>query len=100
MPFPTVGKDRWDALLLQGLADGAMTAMGRLFADEQRPDKERSSLTMTRFAQTRDTAIAWLETCALGEVHSIGEISVAAFLGYLDFRWPDRDWRAPRPPPV
>lgn len=27
----------------------------------------------------------------------IGEIAVSALLGYLHFRWPDRDWRDGRP---
>lgn len=95
---PGDGPERWRALLLQGLADGASTAAGRLYADEHRPDTERSDLMMRRFALAIETALDALEArTALHDLPTIGEISVAAFLGYLSFRWPGRDWRNGRP---
>lgn len=94
---PEGGLSRRTALLLQGLADGTMTAMGRLFADEHRPRSERSEQMMHRFAEAREAALSWLESTELQDEPEIGEISVAALLGYLDFRWPDRDWRPPYP---
>ncbi|MCL2655918.1 MAG: glutathione S-transferase N-terminal domain-containing protein [Betaproteobacteria bacterium] len=95
--FPADGPFRWKTLRLQGLADGAMTAAGRLFADERRPANERSETMLTRFAEARDAVLDKLEQEDLREEPLIGEIAVAAFLGYLDFRWNNRDWRRYRP---
>jgi glutathione S-transferase len=91
--FPADGPDRWQALLLHGLADGALTSAGRLFADERRMPDERSDAMLVRFAQARDATLDSLERTMLRDEPTIGEIAVAALLGYLDFRWPDRDWR-------
>lgn len=95
--FPPSGPDRWRALLIQGLADGAMTAAGRLFAAERSPAAERSDRMMARFAEARDAVLDRLEREELEDRPGIGEIAAASLLGYLDFRWPDRDWRGPRP---
>ncbi len=38
-----------------------------------------------------------LERAHFAEVPTIGEISVACALGYIDFRLPQLDWRGPRP---
>jgi glutathione S-transferase len=56
------------------------------------PD-ERSDAMLVRFAQARDATLDSLERTMLRDEPTIGEIAVAALLGYLDFRWPDRDWR-------
>lgn len=94
---PQDGPERWRALLLQGLADGASTAAGRLYADERRRTDERSAAMMERLALSIETSLDWLEAKAtLADVPTVGEISAAAFLGYLDFRWPERDWRTHR----
>lgn len=89
---------RWRTLRLQALADGAMTAAGRLYADENRPAEQRSAAMLDRFRTTLDAALSYLEPLSLApDLPRIGEIATAALLGYLDFRWPERDWRAGRP---
>ena len=95
---PPQGEERWRALLLQGLADGASTAAGRLYAAEHRADAERSPVMMKRFQSAIEATLDRLETsrCLEPDI-TIGVVSVAAFTGYLDFRWPDRDWRLNRP---
>jgi glutathione S-transferase len=91
------GPARWPALLRQGLADGVNTASGRLFADEQRAPQERSERMMQRFRAAIDGGLDQIDAGQLAtEQPGIGEIAVAAALGYLDFRWPDRDWRGRR----
>ncbi|WNG20640.1 glutathione S-transferase family protein [Cystobacter fuscus] len=96
--FPAAGPQRWRALLLQGLADGASTVASRLFADERRPANQRAEAMLARFTQAIDAALRALESQALRtDSLTIGEVSVAALLGSLDFRWPERDWRAPCP---
>ncbi len=95
--FPAVAPQRWRALSLQALADGACAAAGRLFADENRPANERSEAMLHRFAEAVEATLDHLERTALFDPPTIGEISIAVLLGYLDFRWPNRDWRAQRP---
>jgi glutathione S-transferase len=95
--FPSKGPERWRALRLQGIADGAMTAVGRLFADERRSERARTETMLQRFAAARDAVLDALEHEDLNAELQIGEIAIAALLGYLDFRWPDREWRSTRP---
>lgn len=91
--FPPNGLERWRALSLQGLSDGAATVAGRLFADEHRPEDQRSETMMARFQETIEATLDHLEAETLRQDPTIGEVSIAAMLGYLDFRWPDRPWR-------
>ncbi len=96
--IPPAGPGRWRALRLQGLADGASAAAGRLFADEHRPRNERSDGVMERQRLALAAALAAVEAERLDpEICTVGEISVGVLLGYLDFRWPDREWRRARP---
>jgi glutathione S-transferase len=94
--FPPVGPERWRALSLQALSDGASTAAGRLFADESRPEGQRSEAMLARFRQAIDATLDNLETTALRPDPTIGEVSIAAMLAYLDFRWPGHAWRKTR----
>ncbi|PWK86687.1 glutathione S-transferase family protein [Fulvimonas soli] len=95
---PADGEARWRALLLQGLADGAATAAGRLYADERRPAHERSEAMMARFREAIGTSLDALDADRhLADGVGIGQVAVAAFVSYLDFRWPERDWREGRP---
>ena len=96
--FPSQGPERWQALVLQGLCDGALTAAGRLYADEHRPENERNPAMMARFAEALSAALDDLETRELEfAAPTIGDVCVGVLCGYLDFRWPDRDWRTGRP---
>jgi glutathione S-transferase len=94
---PPTGARRGRALSLQALADGACTAAGRLFADERRRPDERCEALLLRFETALEASLDHLEDMPLFDGPAIGEISVAVLLAYLDFRWPGRDWRGPRP---
>jgi len=95
--FPADGAQRWRALRLQGLADGAATAAGRLYADEHRPVAERSETMMDRSRLALTSALdAMQDDRPPADACTIGEVAVATLLGYLDFRWPERDWRRNR----
>ena len=98
MLFPPVGRARWDALLRQGLADGASTAAGRLFAMEQKPVAERDAKITARFEEAIGAALDALDAQTLSAGGwTIGEVGAAAFIGYLGFRWPEKDRLATRP---
>jgi glutathione S-transferase len=95
IPPPTGA--RWRALRLQGLADGAATAAGRLFAEQRRPRIERSPVMAARFEAAIAGALDEMEGRGVdGALETIGDVAAVAFLGYLDFRWPDTTWRAGR----
>ena len=94
---PPPGEQRWQALSLQSLADGASLSAGRLYAEEQKPMSQQSAPMMMRFRHALAASLDILETNRdSGTGLSIGQISVAAFVGYLDFRWPDQNWRTGR----
>jgi glutathione S-transferase len=98
--FPANGTDRWRALALQSLADGlldaALLARYEVTArpvEYQWPDWRGAQLVKIGACLDEIEAQA-----ALADTHpTIGEIAVGCALGYLDFRFPDIDWRGGRP---
>jgi glutathione S-transferase len=98
--FPSAGSDRWKALTLQALGDG-ITDAALLARYEQtvRPAE-------LRWETWRDTQLTKV-TAGLDEVErlaktfdekvTIGTITIACAIGYLDFRFGDMNWRSGRP---
>jgi len=86
---------RWKALGLAALGDGiadaavAWVIMGR---EATVPEAARQ-----RQMQTVLAGLDALERVRFAKDPTIGEISVACAIGYLEFRMPDLDWKAPRP---
>lgn len=95
--FPPAGPQRWRALSLHALADGAAIAAGRLFAEENRHAGERAEAMVARLRQAIDASLDRLEKGEFPSDLTIGEISLAVLLAYLHFRWPGRLWLAGRP---
>lgn len=96
--LPPPGEARWAVLLVQAVADGIGTAAGRLFADEQRPPDQRAEAVMQRQAMAIAAGLDRLESEPLSPfLADLGAIAAACALGYLDFRWPGRDWRGAHP---
>ena len=86
---------RWKALGLQALGDGladATVAWVLLGREEQVPEKARA-----RQMETILAALDALEKVKFAKDPTIGEISVACALGYMEFRLTDLDWRSSRP---
>lgn len=93
--FPA-GESRWEALTLQSLADGMLDAA--LLARYERIVRPQALQwdawedgQLRKIARSLDS----LEQC-VERLHArldIGTIAVACALGYLDFRFPDYDWR-------
>lgn len=94
--FPPPGEERWLALRQQALADGIMdAAILRLIEFQRRPANLRWQAWVDRQSDKIDRALDLLEEEALlldGPV-TIGTISVAVALEYLDFRFRDKKWR-------
>ena len=96
--FPQEGVPRLNALKWQGLADGMMTATGRLFADSQRDETDRSEFVMERQTEAIqsgiDAILDGLPRLRTEDPH-LGTYSVLVGLYYIDFRWPDRRFDIP-----
>ncbi len=100
--YPSGGEERWRALRLHSMADGALEAsVARFYEHVRRPtDKiwdgwiDRQNAKIYRTADVLDGMIARGE---LAEEPTIGELTLACALGYFDFRLPDLGWRDGRP---
>ena len=98
--IPARGPARWTALRRQALADGildaAVTARLETF---QRPEPLRWPTWVARqkAAVARGLDALEAEAATLSGLDTVGEIAIVCALGYLDFRFPDEDWRVAHP---
>ena len=97
--FPAVGPARWKALQLQALGDGIMDASQPRRREIALPqDDGRKDYIATQRGKV-ERALDKLEAEAdqLGLLTTIGDITIACALGYLDFRYQNEPWRAGHP---
>lgn len=104
--IPTSGRERAEVKTWEALADGLLDAsiLARLEAVwPGRTAEERSQAWIDRQMEKIDAA---LKSMSLGladkpfcsGIHlSLSDIAVGCALGYLDFRFPELDWRTPYP---
>ena len=98
--FPSELSARWIALRFQALADGLLDAAVLIrYENTLRPESLRWDDWGSGQMAKVDGALADLEAHAelFGDRVDIGTISVACALGYLDFRYANKDWRAVYP---
>ena len=97
--LPAAGPARWTALRRQALGDGVADAAFNIVMEHRRPEAQRSTEWLDRWARAVHGAADALEQelahGALG--FDLGAIALSAAFGYLDFRLPQIDWRAGRP---
>jgi len=93
--FPPGGDGRWKALRLHALADGILdAAVLTRYENNVRPAELRWKAWSDGQLVKVDQALDFLEAhVAELEGVTIGTITVACALGYLDFRYADRPWR-------
>lgn len=96
--FPAEGPARWTALRRQAIADGLLDAALLIrYENNLRPEPQRwQAWTDGQFRKVRQ-ALASLAAEGLGDELTVGEIAAGCALGYLDFRFPDEDWRGAHP---
>lgn len=98
--FPATGARRWKALRQQAIGDGILdAALLARYEVAMRPEKLRWTEWLDgqqrKIAQALD--LLEKETKDLAGGLTIGHITVACALGYLDFRFGDMNWRKGRP---
>ncbi|MBP6900037.1 MAG: glutathione S-transferase [Burkholderiaceae bacterium] len=99
--FPAAGPARWQALTQQALGDGLLDAalLARYEHTARPPEVQwptwRAAL-LTKVSACLEAIDALAPTLAV-EHPTIGEITLGCGLGYLDFRFPEIDWRALHP---
>lgn len=98
--LPRKGRERWVALRLQAMADGLLdAAILTRYEGALRPEDKRWPDWTKGQTKKMEDVLAQLEAEAnsLKGKPTIGTISVACALGYLDFRFAAMDWRAKHP---
>jgi glutathione S-transferase len=88
---------RWKALGLQALGDGVADAAVAWRYELTEPEERRNPDRIARCQATIMAGLDALERVNFPKDPTIGEISVACALGYIDFRLPDLDWKSSRP---
>ena len=92
--FPAEGAARWAALRRQALGDGFLDFL--LLWRHERERSPPSQTLLDAFASKYQATMKSLEreAMALGRTpFGIGHIAIGCGLSYLDFRFPDLDWR-------
>lgn len=91
----------WNSLVIEATGDGiAEAAVLMRYEMHLRPEATRSTDWAEAQWQKIDRALTALEARWMSHLSGpldMGQIAVAAALGYLDFRHAERNWRASRP---
>lgn len=101
-PRPRIAVKRWEAL-----ADGICDAAALVFVEKKRPTAQQSPEWIRRqmakvnaglkaMSEELDQQKASNSWCT-GEVFTLADIAVGCALGYLEFRFPELDWRRAHP---
>jgi glutathione S-transferase len=92
------GAVRWRNLTDAALGDGLLgAALLARYEAVLRPEPLRWSDWSRGQLEKVTDAVDRMEATELGPRLDIGTVTLACGLGYLDFRFPDLDWRAGRP---
>ena len=97
---PPIGSARWQVLRQHALADGILdSAVLLLVEGKRRPEDKRWADWSERQKDKIDRALDSLEAdiAEPEAAFTVGPMTVAIALDYLDFRFPDYGWRAGRP---
>lgn len=96
--LPVTGPGRWRALRQQAVGDSMMDWATHLWKEFLRPESCRSADFIARANRAVSSAVSSLNESpeALEDI-SVGTISVACAMGYLDFRFPEWGWRRDAP---
>lgn len=96
--FPKIAPMNWQALTRQALGDGLLDAalLARYEFTARPPEKQWDAWRSAQLVKVKaclDEIEQQADTLATRDM-TIGEVTVACALGYLDFRFAELDWRA------
>ncbi|MEO7392169.1 MAG: glutathione S-transferase N-terminal domain-containing protein [Ramlibacter sp.] len=104
--IPAVGRERAEVKTWEALADGVLDASilarleanwgGRTKAQRSQGWIDRQMAKVNASLKAMSQGVGEKPFCA-GIYLSLADIAVGCALGYLDFRFPDIDWRSPYP---
>lgn len=103
--YPASGEARFRVLTVEALADSALAAaLLCRYETVLRPEELRWQLWSDSQMEKIDSSLddletRWIDHLAAGAAETVdaGSVAVACALGYLDFRFADKDWRSARP---
>ncbi len=97
-PRPRIAVKRWEAL-----ADGVCDAAAMVFLERKRPEAQQNPEWVTRQLGKVSAGLKAMsddlgqQTWCSGEFFCLADIAVGCALGYLEFRFPEIDWRRSHP---
>ena len=101
--IPQAGRDRAAVKCWEAIADGLLDAAVAIVVENRRPEAlrlpswiDRQNSKITAALQSMNNTLGDQSFC-MGTSFSLADIAVGCALGYLDFRYPDFDWRAAHP---
>jgi glutathione S-transferase len=97
--FPAAGPARWKAICQQALGDGILDATQPRRREIALPQDEgrKAYIDVQRGKVSRALDVLEKEADSLGDLSTIGEITIGCALGYLDFRYANEPWRPSHP---
>ena len=97
--FPAAGPARWKALTQEALADGILDATQPRRREIALPQDEgrKSYIALQQGKVARALDEFEKQADSLGNLDTIGEITIGCALGYLDFRYANESWRPGHP---
>lgn len=98
--FPPSGPERWTTLARHALGNGLLDILILWRNERDKSEQARLPALLDSFALKTRTALDRLEGDALNlsaTRFGIGHIAIGCCLSYLDFRFPDLNWRVGHP---
>src|SRR5262250_1754002 len=97
--FPAAGPARWKALTQEALADGILDATQPRRRELTLPQDEgcKDYIALQQGKVARAVVEFEKQAPSLGNLDTIGEITIGCALGYLDFRYANEPWRPNHP---
>jgi len=97
--FPAPGPARWKALTQEALGDGILDATQPRRRELTLPadDGRKAYIALQQGKVKQALGVLEKDAGSLGELTTIGEITIGCALGYLDFRYANEPWRPGHP---
>ena len=97
--MPTGGRERAEVKCWEALADGLLDAAILVFREKQRPTRQQSPEWIRRQWGKVEAALQAMavglgeKSYCVGNHYTLADVAVGCALGWLDFRFPETDWR-------